>query len=78
MLERHRLDRLLLPTADNAEKGGYGACVTGLRLQPLGLVAGVEILGTHADEGHSQPPVIGGKKAISSPSATRVSGVPKS
>src|SRR5262245_4892697 len=70
MFERHRRDRAVL-IAHRAGEGDDSADVAPPGLEPRDLGADVEIFPLHAD--HLQPPVTGGKKAISRAPAIRAS-----
>ena len=70
MFERHCRDRAVL-IAHRAGEGDDGADIAPPRLEPRDFGADVEIFPLHAD--HLQPPVTGGKKAISRAPAIRAS-----
>src|SRR5690606_38906583 len=70
--ENKGVDRVLGGRAHDAGKAHHGAGAAARRLEASGLGARVERIGGDAD--HRQPPVMGGRMAISRAPASRVSG----
>src|SRR5262249_7737064 len=83
MLERQRFDRICaLTAAADADEAHDRADVGAAARQPLGLFCWIEVLGLQSYRGRdshcgdpAQPPVIGGKNAISRAPAIAVSGL---
>jgi hypothetical protein len=67
VLERHRRHRpALVQVAHQADEHAHGAGPGGALAEPRQLRGNVEIIALHPHRHWTQPPVMGGKKAISS------------